>query len=367
MERRICGWVGWALWLAWVCVGTAAEPSATLGIPYKPDPPPAIDGRLDEWEGVPNVRTAATKEHCAYGPEKWRSGADLSARVWLAWRDEYLYLAADVTDDQHRQALRDRAMFRGDHMELYLDLAPQSPPGRSFMGAGQVPLGLSPGNFQSSGDALNDIPAEAVVFRPDGAPATGVLVASQKTEKGYALEASIPWSLLGELAGKPGLRPARGLELNIEVAVSDTDSTAPAQEKMLTLRPEPWERKSERLLAAVLAGSDGLPPAVVQTRPLLSGAELAPGGKEEISFSASAAPAGKDLVLVLKARLDSPRPAGYTGGMRLVLNGQTLDGTRLVNWEGAEPRVNGELMSPAAGETFNVPYAPDFDSPNSHP
>lgn len=83
-------------------------------------------------------------------------------------------------------------------------------------------------------------------------------------------------------------------------------------------------------------------------------------------FSGPGVPPGKELVLTFKARLDSPRPAGYTRGMSVTVNGQTLDGGRLINWEGAEPRVNGELMSPVAGEIFNVPYSPDFDSPNTH-
>jgi hypothetical protein len=134
-----------------------------------------------------------------------------------------------------------------------------------------------------------------------------------------------------------------------------------------SLRPAPWPRKDERLIAAALAGSDGVPPAVVRGQELLAAAELPVGAKRELPFSGLGVPPGKELVLTLKARLDSPRPAGYTQGMRLTVNGQALDGARLVNWERAEPRVNGELMSPAAGETFNVPYSPDFDSPNKHP
>jgi len=356
--------------VATLILGTAAavaDEAAVLGIPLKPDPPPAIDGRLDEWEAVPNVCVLDTKEHCGYSPEKWTSAADLSARVWLAWRTEYLYLAVDVTDDQHYQSLRNRTMFRGDHVELYLDLAPQSPPGRTFMGPGQVQLGFSPGNFQQTGDPLTDIPAEAVVFKPEGPGAAGVLVAAQKTDKGYALEASIPWPLLGQLVEKPDLHPATGLETGIEVAVSDTDSPTPVQEKMLTLRAQPWQKEIERLLPAVLAGSDGVPPTVVRGQDLLAAADVPVRGKQEIAFQGPTVPAGKELVLMLKARLDSPRPAGYTRGMRLLLNGQPLDGARLVNWEGPEPRVNGAMMSPAAGEMFNVPYCPDFESPNKHP
>lgn len=355
-----------AAMFALATVGTAAEDAAVRGIPFKPDPPPAMDGRLDDWDSVPNVTVAATQAHCVYGQPKWVSAADLSARVWLAWRQEYLYLAADVTDDQHRQALRDRDLFRGDHLELYLDLTPDAPPGRDFLGAGQVQFGFSPGNFQQTGDPLADIPPQAVVFRPEQ-PAAGVLVAAQPTDAGYAMEAAIPWPLIGQLAAKPGLRPAQGFSLGLEVAVSDTDSQTPAQEKMLALRPEPWQRKCERLVPAALAGSDGTPPATVRSQVLLAAVEVPVGEKREIPFTAPSVPPGKELVLTFQARLDSSRPAGYTRGMRLTVNGQTLDGGRLVNWEGAEPRVNGELMSPAAGDTLNVPYSPDFDSPNQHP
>lgn len=345
----------------------ADDDAATYGIPFKPDPPPAIDGRLDEWQSVPNARTAATKAHCAYGAEKWNSAADLSARVWLAWRDEYLYLAADVADDQHRQTLRGHDMVRGDHLEVYLDLTPQAPPGRAFLGAGQVRFGLSPGNFEQTGDPQVDIPAEAVILGPEPITATGVLIAAQKTDAGYAIEAAIPWSLIGRATGKPDLRPAKGMALSLEALVSDTDGVAPAQEKMLALRPVAWQPTCDRLIVAALAGSDGAAPAAILAQELLDAAELPVSGKREVSFSGPRVPEGKDLILTLQARLDSPRPAGYTRGMRLTVNGQTLDGGALVNWDGPEPRVSGEMMSPAAGDIFNVPYSPDFDSPNAHP
>ncbi len=116
--------------------------------------------------------------------------------------------------------------------------------------------------------------------------------------------------------------------------------------------------------AAEEAALHGIP---FKGQDLLAAAELPVGAKREVPFSGLSVPPGRELVLALKARLDSPRPAGYTRGMRLTVNGQTLDGARLVNWEREEPRVNGELMSPAAGETFNVPYSPDFDAPNKHP
>jgi len=91
------------------------------------------------------------------------------------------------------------------------------------------------------------------------------------------------------------------------------------------------------------------------------------GSKRSLSAWTECLVPGKELVLTLKARLDSPRPAVHPGhacdGQR-----QPLDGTRLINWEGrgtaGEWRVD---VAQLAGETFNVPYSPDFDSPNTHP
>ena len=125
-----------------VILSTAAGTEPELhGIPYKPDPPPAIDGRLDEWENVPNAYAIQTREQVAHGGKAWKSPQDLSAKVWLAWRGEYLYLAADVTDDRHVQKGRGRNMWRGDHVELYLDAAPEAEPQRNAWGRGADPPG----------------------------------------------------------------------------------------------------------------------------------------------------------------------------------------------------------------------------------
>ena len=46
-------------------------------------------------------------------------------------------------------------------------------------------------------------------------------MAAQKTEKGYAAEAAIPWRLIARLAKTPELKPASGMPLGFEVAISD--------------------------------------------------------------------------------------------------------------------------------------------------
>jgi hypothetical protein len=358
---------GSAIWCV-VVISTAvsAEP-ALHGIPYKPDPPPAIDGRLDEWENVPNACTIQTRQQVARGRDAWKSAQDLSAKVWLAWRGEYLYFAADVTDDHHVQKQRGRNMWRGDHVELYLDAAPDFERQRNTLGAGQIHFGFSPGSLQRTGDPLTDLPPEAVVFAPDGGSTEGVLVAAQKTEKGYALEAAVPWPLVARLAKIPDLKAASGTCLNFEVAISDTDGSESTQEKLMTILTLPWGHLRSRLMAAVLAPADGKAPAVVRGLNLAKGLELLPAQKRQVGFASPAVPKGKEGILVFSARLATPRAAGHHPAMRLWLNGKAIDAGRLINRQREEARQDGRMVVCSAGDIFNVCYSPDFDAPDRHP
>jgi hypothetical protein len=352
--------VSGVLW-AFVIPGTMAGAEPVLhGIPYKPDPPPAIDGRLDEWQNVPNAYTIQTREQVAHGEKAWKSAQDLSAKVWLAWRGEYLYVAADVTDDRHVQKERGRDMWRGDHVELYLDATPDTEPQRTAWGQGQICVGFSPGNLQRTGDPLTDIPPEAAVFTPEGGSVEGVLVAAQKTEKGYVLEAAVPWVLVARLAKVPELKPAIGMSLNFEVGISDTDGPESAQEKLMTILTTPWNHVRDRLMAAALAPSDGKAPAVVRGMDVAKRATIAMKQKQQLRFQTPLPPKGKEAILVLKARLDTPQPAGWNGAMRLLLNGQKVDPGRLMNRQRAETCASGQTMNASAQDVFNVCYAPDF-------
>ena len=359
-------WFAAILWGGLAAAAALAEETQVRGIPYKPDPPPAIDGRLEEWENVPGVLLLDRKAQVVKGAAGWKSPADLSSRVWLAWRDEYLYLAADVTDDRHVQTGRGIDMWRGDHVELYLDAVPDDDPGRATWGAGQIHFGFSPGSLAHTGDPLADLPPEAVVFTPRGADAVGILVAAQKTEKGYALEAAVPWTLIARLAGKNGLKPRIGLPLGFEVGVSDTDGPEPAQEKLMTVLTTPWSHSRDRMVPAALAAPDGRPPEVVRGVEVVRGADVAAGKPVELHFRGLDVPSGQEAVLALKARLTARQAAGYTNAMLLRLNGQAIEAGRLLNRRREELRQSGQVMTSGSGDIFNVCYAPDFDASDRH-
>ena len=336
-----------------MCARVLAD-EQVIGIPMRPDPPPAVDGQLEEWANVPGALLLNRREQATWGGAQWKSPSDLSAKVWLAWRQDMLYLAADVTDDKLRQTERGAGIWKGDCIQLLLDVAPDDESARSHFGKGQFQIAFSPGNFQHSGDALTDCPPEACCFRPAALDLKGVLVAAQQTDHGYTIEAAIPWPLLGVA------RPAVGMPVNFEIAVFDTDGTEPRPEKLLSFSTKPWAMTRPRLNAAVLAGADGKAPAIVRGAPVFETLTLKPGEKQTFKFSGAKPLAGKEAVISLKARLDHAKVAGFNYALRLTLNGQPLDGKRLLNKPLKAKGADGRIYSLASGETFATYFTPDF-------
>ncbi|MBI5684580.1 MAG: hypothetical protein HZC54_05840 [Verrucomicrobia bacterium] len=338
-----------------VCTRMVAD-EPVIGIPMKPDPPPAVDGQLEEWANVPGVLLLNRAEQATWGGGAWKSTSDLSAKVWIAWRQDMLYLAADVTDNNIRQTQRGSGIWKGDCIQLYLDVAPDEEAARTHLGKGQFQLAFSPGNFQKTGDSLADCPPEAYCFKPVSLALKGAVVAAQQTDRGYTLEAAIPWALLGVKL------PAVGMPVNFEVAVFDTDGTEARSEKLLSFSTKKWAMNRQRLNVAVLAGADGKAPAIVRGAPVFDKVELKPKEKQTFKFASTKPPAGKEAVLALKARMNTPKVAGYTQALKLTLNGTTLDGKRLMNKPLEMKGRDGRIHRLVAVDRFTAYYAPDFIS-----
>ncbi|MCC6697254.1 MAG: hypothetical protein IT365_16620, partial [Candidatus Hydrogenedentes bacterium] len=335
-----------------------AQDADTLGIPLKPDPPFAIDGELGDWSAVPNALAISTPEQVVWGSGSWTTAADLSGVVRFAWRNEYFFVAAEVTDDALRQSLRGDSLWKGDHIELYIDARPEEEPDRDSFGAGQFHIAVSPGNFKVSGDPLNDTSPEVFVYHPNHAPAAGALVAAKQTANGYALEAAIPWEVFGLTA------VVEGLPLRVEAGLSDTDSVEPGQEALATTGTGKWGHTRSRLRPAMLSGTDGKAEAVARGAKIFDTLEVQLGTGKEFAFDVSDIPSNLEAVLTLQARLQTDNVAGYTHCMRVTLNGQSLDSTRLLNKPLRVKSRGGQVYSMAAGDLMSTFYSPDFDSPD---
>ncbi|HHX40114.1 MAG TPA: hypothetical protein GX715_09135 [Armatimonadetes bacterium] len=338
--------------------GPVLAQDAVLVAPRCPDPPPSVDGRLGEWQASRWGRVIETRQHATFGAEHWKGAGDLSARVWFGWDAANLYLAADVRDDVVEQSLRAGALFRGDHIELFVRTRPESRPAERFTEE-DWQFGFSPGNFSSTGDRLADIAPEGVVFWPANTAVEGMRVAALRTEAGYTLEASIPLAALG-------VKPEVGQELAVEVAISDSDGGS-GQQTLLTLATAPWKlRDPGRLLPLRFADAAGNAPARSGAAfSLFAEARLEPGKEEQWRITVpdpAEVPGGKDAVLAVKARLESAKLAGGTGALQVWLNGTLLDETRLVS----RPRVmqretGGALTSYALAFGAFVFYSPDYE------
>jgi hypothetical protein len=334
---------------------TKAYCQEIIKIPFKPDPAITIDGDLNDWNTIPNKQILNSKEHVTYGADKWKGAADLSATVQLSWRPDALYVAANVTDDILRQTQRGANIWKGDHVELYLDTAPDTDAGNTAFGARQFQIGLSPGNFNHSGDALADIAPEAYAFLPAGISLAGSQVAAQRTVAGYTIEASIPWNNFD-------FKPQVGLPLGVEVSISDTDGVEAMQEKMMTIGAAAWKRNRGRLLPAILANADGSAPAPITSTPIFDGTSLKINESKTITFDAPDVPQGYEALLSLQARLDTPTVKGYTPALEVTLNGKALDVKNLANKVASEQFAYGQMHNMTQGNKFAVPYTPDFDA-----
>jgi len=338
---------------------TATAQEKVRGVPLRPDPPIAVDGDLAEWASVPGAVAVNTAAQVVWGSGAWGSPEDLSATVQLAWRQEFLFVAVDVVDDQLRQTQRGDSLWKGDHIEVYIDAQPDLDPDRPQFGAGQFQVAASPGNFQKTGDPLADCVPEIYCYRPEKGVIEGALVGAQKSARGWTLELAIPWSFLGVGA------PAAGQALRVEVGVSDTDSPEPKQESLMTTSSAKWEHTRSRLPLVALAGSDGVAPVLARKVPVLEALTLARGAAKSFPVVLPAVPEGRDAVLVLNARMATPKVAGHTPALRLVLNDRPLSGERLANKPLKCPSRSGAVYNLASGERFTVYYSPDMKSPDT--
>jgi hypothetical protein len=184
--------------------GFAGAPKATAKI--------EIDGKLDDadWSRAPvqQINTEPQYNTFKKPTSKWKGVDDLSARVRYLWDDQYLYIAAEVTDDIFNNTKSDGGIWEGDSVQLLIDPARDSAqkPGKwDYV----VALGtLGP-------QAWCALSADAGV--PSG-EAKDVRIAIQKGSAGsLTYEMAIPWSRLAPF------KPAIGQNLGLALGLNEDD------------------------------------------------------------------------------------------------------------------------------------------------
>lgn len=184
-----------------------------------------IDGKLDDWIGLNfEVNDLAIVES---DPFSHRSADDCSFKFDTKYDDQYLYLAAEVIDDQLNLDQGKRAIDQ-DGIGFMLDARPLEV-SASGRGGGTFSaitiIGLSPVNG-------------GLVYRPNRIP-KGTQWACKKSEKGYTAEVAIPVSYLNEKYGGEW----KNFRLNVLVKDIDMDG---AHKSQVSWQPA-WSSKQNRL------------------------------------------------------------------------------------------------------------------------
>jgi polyisoprenyl-teichoic acid--peptidoglycan teichoic acid transferase len=180
------------------------------------EPPPGIEGDLSEWAVLPYPIAEPI-----FGPENWEGPPDLGA-VWnVAWDDEYLYLALDISDSAFVQEATGDQLYRGDSLEVWLDTQLAADGQSHELNADDFQLGLSPGNLTSPVGG-----PEAFLWQPlaQARAAPTVVVAPRLGTGGYTLEVAIPWALFG-------VTPSAGQRYGLALTLNDDDTTGSAEQQ----------------------------------------------------------------------------------------------------------------------------------------
>ncbi|MBO7146467.1 MAG: hypothetical protein J6W81_01810 [Lentisphaeria bacterium] len=342
---------------------TAAE--AILKIPFKQDPPISVDGNLSDWsdaqvgimklEGEKYLLRDKKPNQKIVAP----TAKDLSATFYFSWKPIGLYFAAEIKDDKLIQRGVDMDIFAGDHVELFLDLAPTEKGDGAGFGKKQLQIGISPGNFKNLKPSI-------VVAYPSGKTFESAQCAAEKTASGWNLEAFIPWKELG--AGTI----LRNNVIGLTAWVSDTDvdagGTLRPEHIMTSGKPDASFRNRAEITPAVFTDSNGKHEAVIslaETIPLKD-MTIQPSTTQKIEFTAPKTPAYLTPVLRMNANLRSAHTfSGYARVMHVYVNGKELTQYNLLKPENEFRTKNGAKSTIfQKGHGYLLPYTKDGKAGN---
>lgn len=174
--------------------------------PLPPRQDIVVDGSLSEWGAL----TVLPAEPGQVDSDKdaWYGNQDASVQFSVAHDDAYLYVAANVTDD-NRYLRPDDDYNDQDSIEVWVDARPADARTRGTLFTDYLMLGLAAGGNTAGLYKSENLPAD-------------VAAASESTDSGYAVEVAIPLTYVEQMGGEDW----RDVRVNISINDFDPDGKA---------------------------------------------------------------------------------------------------------------------------------------------
>lgn len=236
----------------WMSIILAVLMAAVLAVPAMADERPnitahkangiVVDGSLADW----NLDSPAVVEDATQVIRDvvfWQGPNDCSAKFYLAWDEENLYVAADVTEDTPLGAIEMLPIDGEDNLKLYISTDPTADPERTEYGTNDflIYFVMNEGFWDTAIDRSmvpKDSRLRFVSVGMDGGESVlpGYECAIEKTAAGFTWEAVIPWADLSSAnttAKKNKVElytPKAGDVLNCNFSITDISYPCPGTE-----------------------------------------------------------------------------------------------------------------------------------------
>lgn len=218
-----------------LAVPALAEETARPGITAHKANGVVIDGSLDEWN-LDSPAVVADAAQIIRDAVFWQGPNDCSAKFYLSWDEENLYMAADVTEDTPLGAIEMLPIDGEDNLKLCISTDPSADPERQEHGANDflVYFVMDEGYWDTAIDR-SMVPKDArqrfVSVGMDGGESVldGYECAVQPTATGFIWEAVILWTCFSNKKIEV-YTPAAGDVLSCNFAITDISYPCPGTE-----------------------------------------------------------------------------------------------------------------------------------------
>lgn len=200
---------------------------------YQTAEPIVVDGNLVDWNRSSPL-LMDSEAQLVRDADYWLGPQDLSARVYVMWDEEHLYLGADVTEDTPFRAAAMLPFDSQDCFEVYLSTNPDSDPARTSYAATDFRIILLiDSEYWDTAIDRTKVEDSRGFYSAGMAGGQSVLegfqCAVQRTTLGFTYEAVIPWACFSN-AQIPRLVPSVGDAISFDFAITDTEYPCPGTE-----------------------------------------------------------------------------------------------------------------------------------------